>query len=198
MPVFNMSKVIRILMLFFACSTMVQATEFKVTNAKISKIGNGYILDATIKYSLTPRVEEALANGVPITFFQDLEIIRDPALPSSDWLGVSWFNDYLEKSLWVSQLHYELRYHALTQQFVLRAIDTKQQRNFPTLSSALTALGRINKLSLPPEHMTDTGSLLLRIRSGIDLYALPTPMRPGALISSKWDLTSQWKTVRWP
>jgi len=193
-----MSKAIYIIMLLVTFSTAAQATEFKVTNAKISKIGNGYILDAAIKYPLTPRVEEAIANGVPITFIQDLEIIRDPALPSSDWLGVNWFNDYLEKTLWTSQLHYELRYHALTQQFILHSIDTKQQRNFPSLFSALTALGKINKLSLPPEHMTDTSTLLLRIRSGLDLYALPTPMRPGALISSKWDLTSQWKTVRWP
>lgn len=198
MPALNMSKLAQLILLFFVFSAAANATEFKVSNAKISKIGNGYILNATIKYPLTPRVQEAIANGVPITFVQDLEIIRDPALPSSDWLGVDWFKDYLNETLWVSQLRYELRYHALTRQYILRSLDTKHHRSFPTLSSALIALGKISSLTLPPEHMTDTDSLLLRLRSGLDLYALPTPMRPGALISSKWDLTSNWKSVRWP
>jgi hypothetical protein len=66
------------------------------------------------------------------------------------------------------------------------------------VEGALAAVGHIENLSLPPEHTTKTGNLILRIRSGLDLYALPTPMRPGALISSKWQLTSPWVEAVWP
>ncbi|MBE9533007.1 MAG: DUF4390 domain-containing protein, partial [Proteobacteria bacterium] len=51
---------------------------------------------------------------------------------------------------------------------------------------------------LPPEHLEDINNLTLQISSELDLYALPTPMRPGALLSSKWQLSSPWKEAVWP
>jgi len=166
------------------------AGNFEIQSAEVSKIGNGYILNATIKYPLTPRVMEAIDNGVPITFLQQLELIHSIPIFGKYW---QW-----EQTLWNTSLRYELRYHALTDQYVLKALDTEDQRNFPSLNSALTALGTIHDLGLPPEHLADTDRLTLQIRSGLDLYSLPTPMRPGALLSSKWQVTSPWKIVIWP
>ncbi|NQY27729.1 MAG: DUF4390 domain-containing protein [Piscirickettsiaceae bacterium] len=166
------------------------AANFKVQSAQIEKIGNGYTLNAKIKYLLTPRVNEALSNGVPITFKQDIELIHSIPILGRFW---QW-----QDVIWSITLRYELRYHALSEQYVMQVLDTGHQRNFPSLESALTALGTINSLSLPPKHLTDIDGLILQIRSGLDLHALPTPMRPGALISTKWQLTSPWKAALWP
>ena len=166
------------------------AGNFEIQSAAVSKIGNGYILNAKIKYPLTPRIMEAIDNGVPITFLQQLKLIHSIPIFGKYW---QW-----EQTLWNTSLRYELRYHALTEQYVLKALDTKDHRNFPSLNSALTALGTIQDLGLPPEYFADTDGLTLQIRSGLDLYALPTPMRPGALLSSKWQVTSPWKIVIWP
>jgi len=160
-----------------------------VSSAHISKIGNGYVLNAEIKYPLTPRVLEAIVNGVPIIFEQQLELIKSTPLLGSYW---QW-----NETLWSAELRHELRYHALSQQYVLQAIDTNSQRNFPTLNAALYALGQIKDLNLPPEYFEDRDNLVFQLRSGIDLNALPTPMRPGALISSKWQLTSPWVEAQW-
>ncbi|RLA00294.1 MAG: DUF4390 domain-containing protein [Gammaproteobacteria bacterium] len=176
--------------LMLLVSTSSLAGNFKVQSAEISKIGNGYILDATISYPLTPRVKEAISNGVPITFLQQLELVHSIAIFGKYW---QW-----DKTLWTTSLRYELRYHALTEQYVLKALDTEHYRNFPSLDSALTALGTIKEVSLPPEHLANTDGLIFQIRSGLDLYALPTPMRPGALLSNKWQVTSPWKTATWP
>ncbi|MDH5358277.1 MAG: DUF4390 domain-containing protein [Gammaproteobacteria bacterium] len=166
------------------------ADGFKVQSAQVRKVGNGYILNANIEYPLTPRVKEALSNGVPITFQQQLELSHSTSLLVKLW---QW-----ETILWTSTLRYELRYHALSEQFVLKALDTGHHRNFPSLASALSALGTISSLNLPPEYLSDTDGLVLKIRSGLDLHALPTPMRPGALISTKWQLTSPWTIATWP
>ena len=171
-------------------STSSLAESFKVQSAEVSKIGNGYILNAEIKYPLTPRVTEAIANGVPITFLQQLELIHSTSIFGKYW---QW-----KKTLWSASLRYELRYHALSEQYILKDLDTEHLSNFPSLDSALTALGTIDDLSLPPEHLTDTDSLILQVRSGLDLYALPTPMRPGALLSNKWQVTSPWEIAIWP
>ena len=190
MPVLAIVNRFLLFGLLLLLSTASQADNFKVQSAHIKKIGNGYILNANIKYPLTARVNEALANGVPITFSQELELIHSIPLLGNYW---QW-----KETIWTTKLRYELRYHALSEQYVMKALDTGHQRNFPTLGSALTALGTIKALNLPPEHITDTDSLILQIRSGLDLYALPTPMRPGALISTKWQLTSPWKLAIWP
>ena len=190
MPAFNIVNRFFIFTLLLLLSTASLAVNFDVHYAQIEKIGNGYILNAKIKYLLTLRVNEALDNGVPITFRQDIELIHNIPVLGQFW---QW-----KKTLWNTTLRYELRYHALSKQYVMQSLDTKYQRNFPSLDSALNALGSINMLNLPPEHLDDIDGLTLQVRSELDLYALPTPMRPGALLSNKWQLSSPWKEAVWP
>lgn len=190
MSAFDIAKRVILFSIVLLYSTGSLAAGFNVQSADVSKIGNGYVLNAQIEYSLTPRVKEAVANGVPITFLQQLELSHSTPLLGKYW---QW-----QTTLWTSTLRYELRYHDLSEQFVLKALDTGHRRNFPSLSSALTTLGTMKDLSLPPEHLSNTDDLILKIRSGLDLHALPTPMRPGALISTKWQLTSPWVIATWP
>jgi hypothetical protein len=178
-----------LMLLALAYSGIAAATIFSVNNPKVHQIGNGYVLSAQIDYPLTPRVIEALQNGVPITFFQELKLVESFPLLGKFW---QW-----ETDLWQSRLHYELRYHALSEQYVLKSLDTGAQQNFPHIDGALAALGQIEDLSLPPEFTQQPDNLLLLIRSGLDLNALPTPMRPGAMLSSKWQLTSPWVRAVW-
>ncbi len=190
MPAYSTANRFFLFALLLLLSTASPAVSFEVYYAQVEKIGNGYILNAKIKYPLTPRVNEALDNGVPITFQQNIELIHSIPVLGQFW---QW-----KTTLWSAELRYELRYHALSKQYVMQSLDTQYQRNFPSLDSALSALGSINLLNLPPEYLEDIDNITLQIRSGLDLYALPTPMRPGALISKKWQLTSPWKHAIWP
>lgn len=178
------------LLVLLCYSSLAQATIFSVNNPRVHQIGNGYVLSAQIDYPLTPRVIEALQNGVPVTFYQEMKLVESFPILGRFW---QW-----ETNLWQTRLNYELRYHALSEQYVLKSLETGDQQNFPNLDGALIALGKIEDISLPPEYTEDPDSLKLLIRSGLDLNALPTPMRPGALISSKWQLTSPWVQAIWP
>jgi len=191
MPASVIAKFYGLLTLLFLLSSMsaVRATTFDIPAAHITKIGNGHVLNAIINYPLTPRVIEALDNGIPIVFFQEFKLLDITPLLGEYW---QW-----EETLWRTKIRYELRYHALAQQYVLQDIATGKERYFPSLEGALHGLGKIQNFSLPPEYLINTKHLTFVLRSGIDLYALPTPMRPGAIISSKWHLTSPWTPVQW-
>lgn len=190
MPAFAIAKHFLIYVgLLMLISTASLAMNFDVRKATITKVGNGYNLTANISYPLTPRVKEAIHNGVPIVFYQQLKIIDSLPILGDFW---QW-----ERTLWETKLRYQLRYHALTNQHVIIDLDTRVQRNFISLESALHALGTIEAMTLPPEHMNDSDNLHVYVRSGLDLFSLPTPMRPGALISSKWQLESPWTEASW-
>jgi len=190
MPASAIVKLMVTSLLLALLSTPVLADNFSVQSATVSKIGNGYVVNAEMLYPLSPRIIEAIENSVPITFLQQLELINTFPILGKYW---QW-----QETFWSTELRYELRFHALTQQYVLLSLDTLHRRNFPTLESALQALGQIQNLSLPPEHLSEPEGLILNLRTGLDLHALPTPMRPGALISSKWQLTSPWVAATWP
>lgn len=190
MPVFDIVKnSLLSLSLLLLVSTNSVAAKFNVDTATINKVGNGYSLQASITYTLTPRVKEAVANGVPIVFVKEFKIIQ--AFPV---LGDFW---QWENTLWTSQVSFELRFHALTEQYVINDLDTNHHRSFISLEAALDAMGKIDNFTLPPEYLEETDNLRVYIRSSLDLLALPTPMRPGALISSKWQLESPWTEATW-
>ncbi len=189
MPVCSAAKRLIQLFCWLALPLTAQA-QFTIDQAQVYQIGNGYTLNASISYPLTPRVQEALENGVPITFFQEIQLIeRTPLL----WDWWQW-----DETIWSAEIRYELRYHDLSQQYMLYSPETDNHRNFTTLASALNAMGNITNLTLPPALTKIADGRILRLRSGIDLTALPSPMRPGAMISSKWDLTSPWFEALWP
>jgi hypothetical protein len=191
MPASVIAKIYGFLALLFFLSSInaVRATTFDIPSAHITKIGNGHVINATINYPLTPRVIEALDNGIPIIFFQEFKLLDITPLLGEYW---QW-----EETLWRTKIRYELGYHALAQQYILQDLATGKERHFPSLEGALHALGKVQNFTLPPEHLVNTNDLTFLLRSGIDLYALPTPMRPGAIISSKWHLTSPWTPAQW-
>lgn len=189
MPAYNIVKRFWPLILLLIISMPTYAKNFSVEYAYINKIGNGYILNSQFDYPLTERVKEAIDNSVPIVFSQQLKLIRKTSLLGKFW---TW-----KQTIWLTEIRYEIRYHALSQQYVVRNLGTHHRYNYPSLNNALRSIGKIDALSLPPEQMVDTDELSLLVHSELDLYALPTPMRPGALISKKWQLASPWVPAQW-
>lgn len=192
MPAFAAAKTALISLLLLLSLNSQAAEHFHIDNAIITKLGNGYSLDATLHYPLSPRVIEALENGVPITFLQHFQLTK-PFPIIGEYTPWEW-----HETVWSTVIAYELRYHALSEQYILFTLDTQKQRNFPALEMALKALGKVHAFSLPPKHDIDPDNMTLEIRTELDIHALPTPMQPGALISDKWQIASPWVTANWP
>ena len=173
---------------FLLLSNIAQGAEhISILYAQVTKTDTNYSLSATIYYPLSPRIIEAIDHGVPITFYQEFQLLEP-------------FNIYWQwqQNVWSRTVRYQLRYHALSKQYILLSLGTLQRRSFPSLDIALDDLGKIESLSLPPKHLINSSTLTLQIRSGVDIHALPTPMRLGALISDKWQIKSPWVDATWP
>lgn len=182
------------LLYFFAwlllCNTVQAEPHFRIVQASIKSQPNAdYLLDAIITYPLTPRVIEAIENGIPITFNQTLRI-SEPYF----FLGqlIPW-----RKTYWSTTYRHRLRYHSLSGQYILQSFSPREQHNYPDLDTALEELGRLEQVTLAlPDSPSPQAKL--ELQTEIDIHALPTPMRPGALISSKWQIASPWTEISWP
>ena len=159
-----------------------RADVFAVRRAETLLVERVFHLKADINFQLSADTLEALDNGVPLTVDMDIEIRRQRQL---------WW-DALVAGL---ELRFQLQYHALTQQYLVRNLNTGVQDSYPTLATALARLGQIRMLPLLDESLVEPEkAYYARLRVQLDIEALPAPLRPLAYLSSGWRLSSDWYT----
>lgn len=155
---------------------------FRVARA-ISQVREGVVLlDARIDYDFSKATLDALHNGVPLTVEIEIEILR-----SRDW---AW-----DETVAALTQRYRLEYHALARQYVVVNLNSGEFRSFPTRAAALVYMGELNDFPVLDAALLDGrsgGSVYGRIRAGLDIEALPPPLRPVAYLSSAWRLGSPW------
>jgi hypothetical protein len=143
-----------------------------------------YYLQAFIDYRFSRPSLEALEKGVPLTVVMRIEILHE------------------RKYLWshtVASLEqrYQISFHALSQQYMLRNLNSGSQHTFPTLDAATTVLGTVVDLPVIDANLLEEGATYSgRLMAELDVDELPAPLRLLALVSSDWQLNSEWYT--WP
>jgi len=180
-----------LLVLGWACVGMARAEEgpkplehFVVEHASTHLVEEVYVLNARILYRFNPDVLEALESGVPLTIRLDVEILRP-----REWLWNETFTTLVQR--------YQLQYHALTQQYLVKNLNSGIQYNFPTREGSLEALGEIGDLPLLDKRLLDPGThYTARLRADLDVESLPGPLRLLAYLSPQWRVQSEWYT--WP
>jgi len=141
-------------------------------------------LNARVDYALSPEAAEAVENGVPLTMAVTIEVFRDR----------SWWWD---KKVAVLDQRYQLLFHALSNTYIVRNLNSGSQRSFPERAAAQAALGQIEALPMLDRKLLDPkAGYWARVRAELDIEALPAPMRPLAYISSEWRLDSDWYSWR--
>lgn len=155
--------------------------EFSINFAQTRLVDDVYLLDAKLNYLLTEVTIEALQNGVPLTLVLTIVVDRD-----------RWY-------MWdehIAQLkqRYQLKYYALSGQYVVKNLNTEIQETFPSLEAALTHLGELKDFPLLDKHLInpDDESYQVYLQTHLDIESLPVPLRPIAYFSSQWRLSSNW------
>jgi len=157
-----------------------QGDEFLVTDLSTSLVDDTYLMNAKIEYRFSENVLEALQNGVPITLEIHVQIRRKGA-----WV---WTKDLLD-----FRSRYQIRYHALASVYQVLDLQSGNQQNFATQSSALDALGNIADLPLVRSTEMEPGeTYILAVRTKLDIESLPLPLRPVAYVTPSWRLNSEW------
>lgn len=155
------------------------ASPIGVRAVALESTDEGYVANADFDVELTPRIEEALHNGVSLYFVVEFELIRPR------WY---WFD---EKTV-ASRLQYRLTYHALTRQYRLWTGTLHQP--FGSLAEARRVLGRVRSWTvLDREQVVAGQTYQVGLRMRLDASQLPKPFQLTALTSPEWTLESEWK-----
>jgi len=171
-------------MVLTCLATTANAEAFTVRSVETSLIDKVYTLSAQIDYSFSDAAIEALENGVPLIVLIKIEVERE-----RNW--------WLNKEIAELQQGYLLLYHALTEKYIINNLNSGAQENYDSLHGAVAALGQLDSLPILDANLTsEDARYLVRLRTFLDLEALPAPMRPVAYISSQWRLESDW--YEWP
>lgn len=160
------------------------AADFKIRHAETTLVDSVYWLGATIDYDLSEQALEALDNGVPLTFLLEIDVLR--------------IRDYVwDEDVASLQQRYQLQYHALTDQYLVKNLNSGAQHALPTLGVALSVMGAVVDVPILDRKLLVPGErYLVSMNAALDIEALPVPMRVIAYFSADWRLASARYT--WP
>jgi Domain of unknown function (DUF4390) len=168
-----------VLALMLVVSTAAHANEIEVREANLRATDEGLVLNAEFSFQITPRLAEAVENGVPLYFELEFELTR------SRWY---WFD---EKAV-AKRMQVRLSYHALSRQY--RLSTGLLQQSFATLEEALDVLRRLrNWLVVDRTVSLADATYEAAIRMRLDTTLLPKPFQLSALTNREWNLESPWK-----
>ena len=157
-----------------------RADDIEVRDVSLRATEEGLVLDADFAFELTPRLAEVVANGVPLYFRVEFELIR------RRWY---WFDDTTA----ARRLQVRLSYHALSRQF--RLSTGLLQQNFATLEEALNVLKRVRNWLVVERSVPLSGDYEAAVRMRHDVSLLPKPFQLSALTARDLHLDSAWYRV---
>jgi hypothetical protein len=155
------------------------ANEAEVRSASLETVDDGLVLNADFTFELSSRLEEVVANGVPLYFRVEFELTRP-----------RWY--WLDEKAASRVLQLRLSYHALSRHYRLSA--GLLQQNFTTLDEALNVLKRVrNWLVVDRTTTFSDADYEAAVRLRLDTGMLPRPFQLSALTSRDLQLESAWK-----
>lgn len=157
---------------------------FAVRDAHAELYDEVYLLDADIEYRFSEASQEALQNGIPLVLEIEIKVER-----LREWL-------WPETVATLSQRH-RLQFHALSDRYVVHNLNTDQRQSFARLETALETLGTLREFPMLDRRLLQADARYqVKLRAGLVVEELPTPIRLWAYASDQWRLGSDWYT--WP
>jgi hypothetical protein len=167
------------LLLLFAC--LAGAGEIEPRQAALTATEDGWALSAEFSVDLGPRLEEAVARGVPLYLTLEFDLTRPR------WY---WMSEHIVDR----RVDYRLSYHALTRQYRLSVGGLHQ--NFATLAEALRVVSRVVALTVAERGALKPGETYdAALRLALDRSQLPKPLQVDALANKDWQVEA--KVLRW-
>ena len=142
--------------------------DIEVPQASLLAVDEGLVLNADFEFELNARLEEVVANGVPLYFRVEFEMTRPR------WY---WFDERAVSRV----LQLRLSYHALSRQYRLSA--GLLQQNFSSLEEALNVLKRVRNWLVADRTITfSDADYEAAVRMRLDAAMLPRPFQ----LESPW------------
>jgi hypothetical protein len=176
------------LLLALACAGFCYAPDswaqgrFEIRSAYVERAEGVYQLNATLDFEVVEGARAAVRDGAPFTLHLEIVVRR-------------------ERSYWVDEVvatldqSYELVYHALSDRYLVRNLNSGEQASYATLDAALDSLRVISNLPIldqalvRPERRHE-----ISLRASIDVRTMPDTLRFILFWSDDWRQRSEWYT----
>ena len=155
---------------------------FDIRSAYVERAEGVYQLNATLDFEVVEGARAAIRDGAPFTLHLEIVVRR-------------------ERSYWLDEVvatldqSYELVYHALSDRYLVRNLNSGEQVSYPTLDAALDSLRVISNLPIldqalvRPERRHE-----ISLRASVDIRTMPDTLRFILFWSDDWRQRSEWYT----
>jgi len=143
-----------------------------------------YELNAKVDITLPEEARKGIEAGLTLRFVYEIELSRVRGY----WPDAT-----------IAELEqvYELSYHALSQRYLLRNLNTGEQQDFGSLQAALEQLGDVRGLPVIDADLVQGDSRYeVYLRAVIDLSTTPAALQWLLFWTDDWSAASEW--FIWP
>lgn len=156
--------------------------EFTVQSVQVGLASNELQVDAVLDLALSAPAEEALHRGIPLAIVFEIALEKHRRF---------WWDEDL--GAWT--LERRIRFHALSDRYLVTGPTPDARESFATLPEALRHMGNLKELRVSLEREIDEGGdYRVHLRTRLDIESLPSLLRPVAYASPAWRLNSGWST----
>ena len=173
---------VSIALLFAALTTPAWSAEtrFEIRSAYVEPVEGIYLLTAQLRFELPDGARQAVRDGVLLTLDVDLALHRARRF---------WF-DATVASL---AQHYDISFHALSERFVVRNLNSGEQNSYATLDAALESLESIRGLPVLDVAFIEPGeNYEFSLRATLDVRTLPEALRWVLFWKDDWRQRTVW------
>jgi hypothetical protein len=158
----------------------VAETRVEVSNASVALDDGVYELEAALELDLPEDARRAIEAGLTLHLEYEIEIAR--------------VRRYLPDEGVANLVQtFELSYHALSQRYLVRNLNTGEQYDHGTLQAALDRLSEVRGLPLLDSSLLQPGSTYeLSVRADLKLRTAPDTLSWLLFWADDWSATSEW------
>ena len=178
---FQLLFVLACIALCYAPDSLAQQ-RFDIRSAYVERAEGVYQLNATLDFDIGEGARAAVRDGAPFTLHLEIVVRRQ----RSYWL------DEVVATLDQS---YELVYHALSDRYLVRNVNSGEQESYATLDAALDSLRVISNLPILDQALVRQEQRHeISLRASLDVRTMPDTLRFILFWSDDWRQRSEWYT----
>jgi hypothetical protein len=154
----------------------------EIRSAYVEPAEGVYELNATVNLDLPEGARNVVREGVPLTLNLEIVVQRQR-------------NYWLDDTVATLEQRYELVYHALSERYLVRNLNSGEQASFATLDAALDDMRVIGHLPILDQALLEQeGRHEISIRASIDVHTMPDALRFVLFWADDWRQRSEWYT----
>jgi hypothetical protein len=163
-----------------AAAPALGATTVTVTSASVARDDGLYEFDAALDIGLPGGARRAIDGGLTLRLDYEIEIAR--------------VRRYMpDAGLAAIVQSFELNYHALSQRYLVRNLNTGEQQDFGTVEAALDRMSELRGLPLVDASLLEPDARYeFRVRAVLDLRTAPDVLAWLLFWTDDWNATSDW------